>query len=320
MKRARTMMLTAAALMMLSGRARAQADERGFSVQSFQPAPGEDSYLTVEGAFVDKHLGFSVGGLFDYQYQPLLIRTCETIEGERCSKWAGTRGAVVEHHLMLDLTGSLSVFKLFEIGLALPFVIHQEGGGVEDASGAALVKGVEAGAGLEDIRLHLKLDLLRLFRAAGGPAGLALVYVLTFPVGQAVAEGSFMGDSSLTVHPKIAFEIKYERIRFGMNAGYMWRKPKDFTMVEMGHRITYAGAFEIEFIESISAILEISGQNGFTRDVSASPLEMDGAIRCRFPCGLVLTAGIGGGVMAAVGTPAVRAFAGLSWSPVVAGP
>jgi outer membrane protein OmpA-like peptidoglycan-associated protein len=302
-------------IMSLASPALGQSDERAFSVQHFQTAPGRDNYLTQEGATVRNHLGFSVGGMLVYQHKPLQIRTCEIEEDGHCEKWSDPLGAVVKHQLVLEALGSFSIFKVFEIGLALPFILYHAGESITDASGAVLVEEPDSHAGLEDIRLHLKLDLLHLFRARTERFGLALVPVLTFPVGNAVASESFMGDSTVTVHPKIAFEVLFERVRFGFNLGYMWRETKEFYMAEMGQRLTYGAALEVFFIPGLSGVFEMFGQSGFAPDLSVNPLEMDGAIRYRFPVGLVLTAGLGGGIVAAAGTPLVRAFAGLVWAP-----
>jgi len=291
--------------------------ERGFSVQNFQPAPGRDNYLTVEGASVSTHLGFSVGGIFIYQYKPLVIRKCHEVDHGMCTDWSTRGDPLVENHFELELGGSIAIFKIFEAGLAFPIVIYQGGENAVDSTGTVIARAPSHAGGLEDMRLHLKLDLFHLFRFFPKRIGLALVPVLTFPVGNAVHERSFMGDSSVTVHVKAAFEVYIEKLRIGFNLGYMWREMKDFYLAEMGQRLTYGAALEYRFVPKVSGLLELAGQSGFRPDLSVNPLELDLGVRARFAYNLILTGGMGFGLIAAVGQPVVRLFAGLAWAPAV---
>jgi outer membrane protein OmpA-like peptidoglycan-associated protein len=312
----KTALIAATALLLAAFPAFGQ--DRGFSVQTFQPAPGRDNYLTLEGARVSTHLGFSVGGIFVYQFKPLVLRACHEIDHGICTDWSTRGDPLVEHHLELELSGSIAIFRVFEAALAFPIVMYQGGKDAVDASGAVVARAPSHAGGLEDMRLHLKLDLFHLFKYFPKRIGLALVPVLTFPVGNAVHERSFMGDSSVTVHIKAAFEIYLERVRFGFNVGYMWRESKNFYMAWMGQRMTYGAALDFKFVPKVSGLLELHAQSGFSPDLIVNPVELDLAVRARLPCDLVLTAGLGWGVVAGVAQPLVRAFAGLAWAPVVA--
>ncbi len=298
--------------------AQAQQADRGFSVQNFQTAPGQGSFLTVEGAQLPQGLRFSVGGLLDYQHRPLVIHGCREVAGGTCSEWTDDEVAIVEHHLSLDVTGALSLYRIFEIGVVLPAVLYQSGADVDGPGGETVVEAPGNAAGLEDARAHLKLDLLHTFGYEGDAVGLALVPVITFPLGNAVASDQFMGDSFITAHPKIAFGVKAGRVRLGINAGYLWREERDFYLVEMGPRVTYGAAAEIGFTEVLSGILEVFGQNGLSSDIASSPLEGDAALRWTFDSGLALTLGGGAGIIGGVGNPMFRVLGGAAWSPPAA--
>ena len=288
----------------------AAQEDRGFSAQNFQTAPGYGSFLTVDGSQVPPGLGGGVGALLGYQYKPIVVRGCLEDSGGTCTKWADDGTALVKHYLWLDVYGSLSLFRVFELGVVVPAVLYQVG---DDATAA----GVEAPAnnvGLGDVRLHAKLDLLHTFGYEGDTVGLAVVPVIGFPTANLIDGDSFMGDSFLTVHPKLAFGLNFSKARIGLNAGYLWRKTNEFsTVTEIGPRITYGAALEVLFSERVSGILELFGQNSMSADVTGSPLEGELAVRIKSESGLAFTVGGGAGIIAGVGTPVARAFLGLAW-------
>jgi hypothetical protein len=292
-----------------AGAAAAQQSERGFGAQNFQTSPGYGAFLTVEGSSVPPGLGGGVGGLLGYQYEPIVIRGCNALDaqGDSCTDWTGDKTALVKHYLGFDLYGSLSLFRVFEVGVVVPAVLYQVG------DDARTIDGPSGKAGLGDVRAHLKLDLLHTFGYDGDAVGLAVIPVVTFPVGNAIDGGSFMGDSSFTVQPKLAFGVNFSKARLGINAGYLWRENKNFALADVGPRITYGAAVEVLFGERVSGIVELFGQNGMTADVTESPLEGELAMRVTAENGISFTAGGGAGIIAGVGTPLVRGFVGLAW-------
>ncbi len=306
--------LTAACVSALPENASGQS--RAFDAQIFKPAIGEGAFLSIDGATVSKHLGFSVGGLIGYQHDPIVIRACAEVDAGTCADTRGALGSPLEHHVSAEVWATLSIFKILEIGLAIPAVLYQGGKPVRDSTGAVVIAPVRGHAGLGDPRLALKLDLWHgVFRQKSERIGLALVPVLSFPIGNLVAGGSFMGDSTVTVHPRLVFEARWKRVRLGIEIGYLWREHKEFWLADLGHRITFGAAVEVRIWRALLAILEATGQSGFTPEISSTPLEIDGALRYGFGNGLVLTVGAGGGILAAVATPAFRVFTSLAWSP-----
>jgi outer membrane protein OmpA-like peptidoglycan-associated protein len=292
----------------------AAQEDRGFTAQNFQTSPGYGSFLTVEGSQVPPGLGGGVGGLLGYQYKPLVVRGCLDPREGTCAEWADEGTALVEHYLWIDVYGSLSLFRVFELGVVVPAVLYQVG---DDAT-AAGIESPSGTTGLGDVRLHAKLDLLHTFGYEGDAVGLAIVPVVGFPTAKLIDEESFMGDSFLTVHPKLAFGLNFSRARLGLNAGYLWRKTNEFSAVtEIGPRITYGAGLEVLFSERVSGIVELFGQNGMSADVTESPLEGELAVRIKSEAGLAFTVGGGAGIIAGVGTPVVRAFLGLAWTKPV---
>ncbi|MCU0663134.1 MAG: hypothetical protein MUC50_12515, partial [Myxococcota bacterium] len=171
--------------------------ERAFSVQNFLLAPGNDNYLTLEGATVPTHLRFRLGGFLGYQFSPLRLRACARVDEDRCARWADDQTALIAHHTSFELVGAFSFNQILEIGLAMPFVLYQAGDDLEAADGSVEVEGPRRATGIGDLRLHLKLDLLHgLFRYKGDKFGLAFVPVFSVPTGNAAIPDSFMGHKS----------------------------------------------------------------------------------------------------------------------------
>ena len=106
-----------------------QPADRGFALQNFEVAPGHDSFLTLEGAAaMPESFGYGVGGLFGYQYRPLVVQSCKTVEDrDHCIEWAEDGEPLVEHRVSLDVHGVLSFKQIFEVGLVLPLVLYQGG-------------------------------------------------------------------------------------------------------------------------------------------------------------------------------------------------
>ncbi|MCP4199100.1 MAG: OmpA family protein [Proteobacteria bacterium] len=289
----------------------AQENDRSFNVQNFRLAPGYGAFLTVEGANVmPDYLGFQVGGFLNYQYRPpsLVVQTCEREESEDCV-WDDN--ALIEHHFSLELLAAFSIYNVFEVGLALPVVLYQNG------ETAADVEGLSANAGISDLRLHLKLDILQgLVHYTRKDLSLAFITVLSFPTGNAANPDAFMGDSGVTVEHKAAFGARFGRYRIGANLGYLWRETKEFYLKEIGPRLTYGVAVEVDLVKRWAVVAELFGQLGFTFDLASAPLEADFAARYDIGRhGLVATAGMGVGILAGVGTPVIRLFGGVMWTP-----
>jgi len=308
----------ALSLVAITAPARSQEPAGAFSVQNFQTAPGHGGFLTVEGATVPPGLALRVGGLVHYQYAPLVVRGCERVEGDRCAEYSDEETALIAHQVMLEPFVAVSIFSLFEAGLVVPVVLYQGGDDVEGPGGETQVESPDGHVGLEDPRLHLKLDVLHgLFNVDNEDLGLAVLTVLTFPVGNAINEDGFMGDSSVTVHPKLAFGARIGRVRLGLNGGYLWREEKQALLAEVGPRISYGAAAEIAIVEDWSGLVEVFGQAAVDADPASAPLEADGAVRYALTDELALTMGLGAGIIGGVGTPVVRVFAGIVWAPVL---
>ena len=93
-----------------------EVNDASFPSQIFEPAIGLDSYFSVEGPGVSEHLGFTVGLMFNYQYQPVVLRITKMKDAS-----AGVlakeeiRIGLVDHALTADVLASFAVrFRWFK--------------------------------------------------------------------------------------------------------------------------------------------------------------------------------------------------------------
>ena len=312
-----TVLLVAASALTVTGKARAQEDEeRQFSLNLFQASYGNDSFLTLEGASVPEKFDWFVGGMFGYQYKPLVIRACSEIEDGNCNEYEDEQTTFIRNMITFDVGGGVSFWRVLEVALVIPAVLYQDGRGTDNALGEPIIEDPTGTSGLDDLRLHLKFDLLHgVFRQKTENFGLALIPVLTFPIGKYVEGDSFIGDSQVTIHTKLAFTANFGRVRIGLNLGYLWREEKEFYFADLSHRLSYGAAIEVRLFSRMYGIVELFGQNGFSSEMLSSPFEFDAALRYRFRSGIAMTFGMGAGIVGGVGTPAMRTFLALAYAP-----
>ncbi len=301
------------ALIGITPQAHAQTVQRDFNLQTFAPAPGQNNFITVEGGgVVDGEVNGSLGFMLNYAHQSLQFNADGTITD------------IVRHHTTLDLMGAISFASFFELGIVLPVLLNQDG---EDL----IIRGVPfAGgreptvkAGLSDPRFHLKFDLLNGFWGkVSDIVGLALVTVITAPLGDALNANQFMGNSGITVAPKLALELNFLPVRLGFNIGYRYAEDKQFYQADLGQQLTYGGAIEWSVLQNLRLLLEAYGANAFSNVSSSSPLELYGALKWAFVKDVWWTTGVGGGlplsgddINVGTGAPTVRVFTGIKWEP-----
>jgi hypothetical protein len=321
--------LALAALLLVPSPARAQEAEpvpldRSFGIQLFEPAPGQDSLFTVESIRSAGHLNVEAGLVIGYQHRPFSIIPCEPdTEGNgSCELDRDNATHVVASHLEADVLASLTLFYMFQIAVAVPVVLYQAGDPFETYDGTSWVRHeLDGSTGLGDIRLHLKWTApFGIGARQDSGFGLAIAPVLSFPVGNAVVEDSFMGDGQVTVHPQVLLEYRVAHLQVAARVGYRWREESTFMSTEMGQQLTYALGASYAFPigrrgHELRPVVEVFGANGFSTELDQSPLELDVGLHVRIAHDFLLMFGGGLGLIGAVGVPQARAFAGFFYSP-----
>jgi OmpA-OmpF porin, OOP family len=328
---ARTKLATAAFLLVAfgwSGEARAQdwSVDSTFTVQLFEPAPGPGNFINVEGTRIGNDFALGGGLIFNYQYQPFVLYQCEAGTGgagePACELESEPRTVIIDHQLGGDALFSVSLFKLFTAGIALPFTMWQSGNQFDIERGTS-TGALPATGGIGDLRVHLKFRLYPFMEGDKEGFGLALAPSLSVPIGQFFdsipssdenRSGSFMGSDMVTATARVVADYFQHPFHVSAQVGYRWVQDSQFYDRTVGHRLVYGGAFGFWPIDELELLVEAYGWNGFTTKIDQSPLEVDLGVKWRFWGPLVLVAGGGRGLFG-IGAPVARAFLGLLYEP-----
>ena len=301
-----------------------------FPAQIMEPAMGLDSYFSVEGPGVSEHLGFTVGLMLNYQYQPVVLRIKRAKEvSPGILKGEEVRLGLVDHNVTADVVASLALrFRWFkaQIGLGLPIQLYTVGTEVND-----MVEPVAeySSMGMGEIKVQIKVMLLD--DLAG--FSLALSPIITVPTG---AYCDYCGDEGVGVRPRLVAGYRWRDLAVAINLGYLIRKNTILFSSEVGDQMLYGVAASYQVHPRITIMGELFGRAGFetasgcgydlntktrncdgssSSNVDAFPMELDLGVRVPLPRGLALTTGAGIGLVRGIGTPAFRVLAGLRWAP-----
>jgi hypothetical protein len=158
-------------------------------------------------------------------------------------------------------------------------------------------------------------------RAWDGPLGqdgtlsIGGVGSLSLPLGD---KGGFMGEGGATGSVRAVGDVHWKQLQVVGNVGYLARPTNSFLTLIIDDEIFYNVALAYDINTTIAASLEMYGganANADIRDVDSSHLETDLAFRLKAGNGMAITGGLGTGLIAGVGNPDVRVFAGLRYQP-----
>ncbi|XXX72789.1 OmpA family protein [Sorangium sp. So ce134] len=305
--------IVGASVGLASGVARAQeaVREGEFSVQRFEPAPGSKNYLSVEGARMEAALGITAGLMVDYAREPFVIESCvSTTDCSSADARDRRETPVISDMVTGNLLASITPVPWLQAGLRFP-VAYVSGQGVDAAAGAAAAEGLEAfGAG--DPTLEAKVRFL------GGPRDplvLGAAADVSFPLGHATSEGSYLGSSSpVTAGLRLIVDGSAGPLSFGLNLrGKLLPETARIATTDVGPvEFRYGGGVGYQITPLLRVLAEGYGATQFRARGGTNSLEIDGALQIApRDLGLVFTVGGGAGVVEGIGVPAARAIAGI---------
>jgi outer membrane protein OmpA-like peptidoglycan-associated protein len=307
--------VVAAFVLGLGGGASAQIQTDEFSANRFSPAPGAGNYFMVDGAAVGGHLTPSLGLFIDYAHRPFVIydAPCEGGDEDECSVEDST-AEIVSYQLTFNAMGSLTLFQRLQIGLLVPVVATSGEPFRSSVSGSGQpfidVPGGDS-FGLGDPRLSAKVRIVG--TGADGFTLAAAAYV-GFPLGQATAEGSNIGDDGLTFGGHLIGELRLDMLSLSANAGGVYRPTSTFLSTEIGPEITYGVGGALQITSLLRAIGEVTGATQFTNQLDENPIEARAGAELTVNDFAVLLGG-GVGILSGVGVPVFRVLAGVAYRP-----
>jgi hypothetical protein len=199
-----------------------------------------------------------------------------------------------------DLGFGFGLYDRLELSAALP-VAHVAGDALEDD-----------GFGVGDVRLAAR------FRAAGARDdrwGLTLTLPIILPTGDT---DKLIGSSGLGAGLRATGEVRTHWVSVSVNAGYLWRSETDTVgNIDVGSEVLYGvGMSASPGIDDLRLIWELEGAlpgDSVADSDATQPLETLFGLRYHTPVGVVVTAGMGVGIIPDRGTPAQRWLFGVGW-------
>jgi outer membrane protein OmpA-like peptidoglycan-associated protein len=267
----------------------------GIDIQQYRPGGGASDYLHVQGGFLARHLGFTLGTAVDYGDGLLLtIR-----EGD------GPKSNILDAQATLHLLGAIGFWERLELGLAFPLVLSQTTG----PGFAETMPGLPAPASfaLGDLRLTPKVRLVDL----GRTFALALAVPVSLPTGQ-----SFAGYGGLSFEPKVILDWSPAYyFRLTANLGGRLREATAFDGLNLGEEVTYGIGMKLSFFlgEALMSI-DASFAGSFElpeQPIEAPPLEFLTGLEWRALPDLSVYAAAGAGLTRGYGSPDSRVLFGL---------
>jgi large repetitive protein len=285
--------------------AQAPPTQASFDVQMFQPSPHGESFFSVESGAVSRSLDVRASLFLNYAYRPLQLAAP-----------GGARiGGVIDHRFDANLLGAVSLFHRLSIGLGVPVALYQ-GATLSGVGGAAAsLSPVNFG----DLRLSPKVGILdqRRFQI-----DVALLFNLTLPTGN---EGAFAGDRTVTVSPEIDIGRRFGPVRAALNFNYLWRERSQLLTLVVGPELglRFGLGFDITYFVKnvpVEIIGEIYGKTSAVTpfaSIDQTPLEWLLGAKWAIIKRVLLSAGVGRGFTRGYGSPAVRAFVGVTFIPIM---
>jgi outer membrane protein OmpA-like peptidoglycan-associated protein len=291
----------------------------GFPIQLFEPALGSDRLFTVAGPGVLGHMNFDAGVMLGYQRQPLSL--FDSTQNALQNNAGADPLPLVENQTTLDISGALGLFGRAQVGVGVPIVLAQNGDYFDRTDGLGASK-----AGVGDVRIDGKFVMLD----NGHGFGLSFAPVITAPTGGGRSDqGSYRGDKNATVRPRVAVGYRFDPVEVVGNVGYLLRfddatfigPNAEGDTITVGDQILWGAGGGVKFGPRVQLIGEFSGRNAAAHptDLTLAPAEFDVGARIqpsprKWPGGMV-TLGGGPGLHKGIGSPVVRGFLAINWTP-----
>jgi OOP family OmpA-OmpF porin len=282
-----------------------RAQDGGFALEHFEPAPAGDAFFGVPSPYAAGHWAPAAYLGFDYAHWPIRLRDQDV--------------AVVSSQAFMRLDLSLALWERLLVTADMPFAVMIAG----DDPGIAGVTFTSLEAPKRgDLRLGARVRILgddgSLFQLGAG----AYLFAPTGSQQYYGGDGAVRGQFHALVGGRVGDEI-----------GFMWTAAAGVEVrasQSNTHALTYGAAAALLFADDMVQLgPELYGQTAFGRNLalSSEPVQTAPAstnvelllgAKLRVLGGLCLGAAGGPGLGSAVGTPVYRLVGTLGWTPLPA--
>ena len=133
------------------------------------------------------------------------------------------------------------------------------------------------------------------------------------------SDGSqFIGDDLPTLRARLAWQWSHDRLSFGLNGGFVVRKPRTVYASTIGPQLVWGAGAAFAVTDRFNLVAEAYGRTGMTSfHIDESPIEALGGLRVGITRSMAVVAGAGAGLDRAIGAPNARVFVSLGYAPDV---
>lgn len=291
--------------------ASAQDASTDFQVEQFEPQSAQGiNLLNLARSKTLGHLDPSAGLFLHYAKDPLVLRELGSDEVE----------SVVGNQLKGEILLGLGFYDIIDLGIAVPLVFFQDGGDLSQfGRGGASIDSFA----LSDIRVTPKVTVINPEWAGG--FGAALLVPVYIPVGDT---DSFNSDGSVRAEPRLALDYGHSSgLAVVANVGFQLRPKREARNFVSGNTVRWGGGLQIpvgwEPMKVVASVFgtvpmedaQAIGSASASDLARGNPVEAVGGLQFQLPADLIAQVGAGTGLNDSVGSPALRVFASLSYTP-----
>jgi hypothetical protein len=271
------------------------------NVQKFGTAAGPRNFMVTRGARSDGEHAFSAGLVAHYANRPFVVDSVND----------GVEVLIVENLVTADALFSYTPIAPLQFGLRLP-VTYAKGQGITEAGVAGQLEGAGIDAfGLSDPELEGKF---RFVGEAKSPFTLGAALFATAPLGEATAEGAFIGAKSVTGGGRLIVDYAQSGFSAALNAGYRAQPSARVGATKLGSEALFGLGVGYQFGPVLQVMADAFGTSQLSGEPGSDTMELALAGRVTpLNSPLVITLGGGPGVIQAVGGPVFRAFVGIGY-------
>lgn len=304
MKRALSVLAALAAL--LIGKTAGAQEEGRFDAQAFRPAAAPRDLVMVQKSEVIGSFSPVVGLYYDFSLNPLELLNNDT----------GKTVQAVAARLQLTGLAGIGFFDWLDLTLAVPFVAWQSSENLRQFGTEGEVRTPAFG----DLRLSSKVALPFLNRKDEVKAGFGMAVVgnVNLPTGD---QDAFAGEGALSGGTMLVADYRFNfGLLVALNGGVYLRPDHQFAGVHVGDTGQFGVAGEMYVVQrwGVSVIGELYGYpqlTSFPDSPKQVPMEALLGIRWQTKQGITITFGGSFGAACGFGSPAIRFFNGIVWTP-----
>lgn len=288
-----------------------------FQAQQFRPWADPDGMFQTQSGNTLKQWDYKVGFYLNYAKDPLILRD---ESGSRISDPAILsrigRADLIGHQLGADLVAGIGFFDWFNLSLAIPMTLYQDGGFPNMTDFSPNEGRSTSGAFFSDMKVALKFRALQEKKHF---VTLGVQLVLGLPTGN---KDNFNGEDTVSFGIRLLASRRISIVHLAFNFGYRFLPETKFLDQQVSHQFTYSLAASVNIIKNrLDLIADLAGATEFTGNVSPEGVPFEALLGGRiYPwkyTDLAINVGLGFSIAPGYGSPQFRLFAGVTWSPKV---